>query len=43
LIKYFKKDFNDLSEKTRQDIRPRFDNVMTVLFGYELIDEKRWQ
>jgi hypothetical protein len=32
LMAYFRKDFNDLSDETRREIRPRFDNMMRVLF-----------
>lgn len=32
-IKYFEHDFNDLSERTKQTFKPRYDNIMDVLFG----------
>lgn len=32
-IKYFEHDFNDLSERTKQTFKPRYENIMDVLFG----------
>lgn len=32
-IRYFEHDWNDLSERTKQAFKPRYDNIMTVLFG----------
>lgn len=32
-IKYFEHDWNDLSERTKQTFKPRYDNIMHVLFG----------
>lgn len=32
-IKYFEHDWNDLSERTKQTFKPRYDNIMDVLFG----------
>jgi len=32
-IEYFEHDYNDLSERTKQTFRPRYDNIMEVLFG----------
>lgn len=32
-IKYFEHDWNDLSERTKQTFKPRYDVIMDVLFG----------
>lgn len=32
-IEYFEHDWNDLSERTKQTFKPRYDNIMDVLFG----------
>ncbi len=31
-IKYFEKDFYDLSDRTKQTFKKRFENIMNVLF-----------
>ena len=31
--KYFEHDWNDLSERTKKTFKPRYDNIMDVLFG----------
>lgn len=32
-IKYFEHDYNDLSDRTKQIFKPRYDMIMEVLFG----------
>jgi len=32
-IKYFSKDYNDLSERTKETFKDRYLNIMEVLFG----------
>lgn len=32
-IKYFEYDYNDLSDRTKRTFKPRYDNIMDVLFG----------
>jgi len=32
-IKYFEHDYNDLSDRTKQTFKPRYDTIMDVLFG----------
>lgn len=33
ILKGFEKDFNDLSERTKQTFKPRYDNIINVIFG----------
>ena len=32
-IKYFEKDYNDLSDRTKQTFKERYQNIINVLFG----------
>lgn len=30
---WFEKDFNDLSDRTKFEFKPRYENIMQVIFG----------
>jgi len=32
-VRYFEDDWNDMSERTKQIFKPKYDNIMDVLFG----------